>query len=51
MAQDYTCERKEEVAIYRIGMFSKMNHITIKALRHYDELGLLKPSYTDAFTG
>lgn len=51
MTQDYTCERKEEVAIYRIGLFSKMNHITIKALRHYDELGLLKPSYTDTFTG
>lgn len=37
--------------MYKIGMFSKMNKITIKALRYYDEMGLLKPAYIDDFTG
>jgi len=32
-------------------MFSKMNKVTIKALRYYDEVGLLKPAYIDEFTG
>ncbi len=37
--------------MYKIGMFSKMNRVTIKALRYYDEIGLLKPAYIDDFTG
>lgn len=37
--------------MYRIGEFSKMNRITVKALRHYDEIGLLKPDYVDEATG
>lgn len=37
--------------MYRIGIFSKMNKITIKTLRHYDEIGLFKPSYVDEMTG
>ena len=37
--------------MYQIGQFSKMNRITTKTLRHYDELGLLKPVYVDDFTG
>ena len=37
--------------MYQIGLFSKMNRITTKTLRHYDELGLLKPAYLDQFTG
>ena len=28
-----------------------MNKVTIKALRHYDEIGLLKPEHIDEFTG
>ena len=28
-----------------------MNRVTIKALRHYDEIGLLKPAHIDVFTG
>ena len=47
----YFCELKEEERLYKIGMFSKMNHVTIKALRHYDEIGLLKPIYTDEENG
>ncbi|WP_245612047.1 MerR family transcriptional regulator [endosymbiont 'TC1' of Trimyema compressum] len=37
--------------LYRTGMFSKMNRVTIKALRYYDEIGLLKPAYIDEMTG
>ncbi|WP_234121821.1 MerR family transcriptional regulator [Clostridium hydrogenum] len=32
-------------------MFSKINRITTKTLRHYDEIGLLKPEHVDKFTG
>ena len=28
-----------------------MNKVTIKTLRHYDEIGLLKPAHIDEFTG
>lgn len=43
---------KEGVSeLFRIGEFSKMGKITIKALRYYDEIGLLKPEETDKFTG
>ena len=37
--------------MYKIGLFSKMNKVTIKALRYYDEVGLLKPSHVDGFSG
>src|SRR5437868_3292014 len=33
---------------YRIHEFSKRAGVTVKALRHYDRLGLLKPRRTDA---
>lgn len=36
--------------MFRIGEFSKMSKTTIKALRYYDEIGLLKPEQTDPFT-
>lgn len=36
---------------YRIGMFAAMNHITIKALRFYEEQGLLAPAYVEAENG
>ena len=36
--------------MFRIGEFSKMSKTTIKTLRYYDEIGLLKPEETDAFT-
>lgn len=35
----------------RIGVFSKMNKVTIKTLRYYDELGLLSPCHVDEATG
>ncbi|CDM70228.1 MerR family transcriptional regulator [Clostridium bornimense] len=51
MNEEYVCEKKEDVTLYKIGLFSQMNKITIKALRHYDEIGLLKPEHIDEFTG
>jgi DNA-binding transcriptional MerR regulator len=35
----------------RIGDFSKLSRISIRMLRHYDELGLLVPQSTDCYTG
>lgn len=37
--------------VYRIGDFSKLCKLTVKALRYYDEMGLLKPAEVDGFTG
>lgn len=34
-----------------IGQFSKFSRLSIKALRHYDELGLLVPAYIDGVSG
>ncbi len=35
----------------RIGDFSKLGRVSIKALRYYDEIGLLRPVKVDEFTG
>ena len=35
----------------RIGDFSKLCRVPVKTLRYYDEVGLLKPSGVDQFTG
>lgn len=37
--------------MYRIGEFSKLGKTTIKTLRYYDEVGILKPQFIDKFTG
>ena len=34
----------------QIGHFSKLSQVSIKTLRHYDKLGLLKPAVVDKFT-
>ena len=34
----------------KIGEFSKLSRISIRMLRHYDEIGLLKPAEIDPFT-
>lgn len=34
-----------------IGEFSKISHLTLKTLRYYDKIGLLKPACTDATSG
>lgn len=35
----------------KIGDFSKLSRISIRMLRHYDEIGLLHPSEVDPFSG
>ncbi len=37
--------------MYQIGLFSRMNQVTVKTLHHYDTIGLLKPHEIDAETG
>lgn len=43
--------KEGEMFMYRIGEFSKMSKATIKTLRYYDEVGLLKPEFVDHETG
>jgi DNA-binding transcriptional MerR regulator len=38
-------------ALLSIGDFSRATHLTVKALRHYDDVGLLVPADVDAATG
>lgn len=45
---------KKEAAVENlvpIGRFSKMTRLSVKALRHYDELGLLVPAVVDPSSG
>jgi DNA-binding transcriptional MerR regulator len=35
----------------KIGDFSRLTHVSIRMLRHYDEIGLLKPAHIDRETG
>ena len=37
--------------MFKIGDFSKITQVSIRSLRHYDEIGLFKPAHTDPFTG
>ena len=37
--------------MYQIGAFSKICQVSVKTLRHYDRIGLLKPAEVDRFTG
>ncbi|MGM1049542.1 MAG: MerR family transcriptional regulator [Bacillota bacterium] len=37
--------------MFRIGDFSKLSRISIRMLRHYNDLGLLVPEYVDEMTG
>lgn len=37
--------------MFRISDFSRLTRVTVKALRHYDRLGLLKPARVDTQTG
>ena len=34
----------------KIGEFSKLSRVSVRMLRHYDEIGLLKPAEIDRFT-
>ncbi len=35
----------------KIGDFSRLAHVTVKTLRHYGKVGLLRPAWIDRFTG
>src|SRR3977135_1566242 len=35
----------------RIGTFSRRGRVSVKALRHYEAIGLLKPAHVDGATG
>ena len=37
--------------LYSIGETARLNDVSIKSLRHYDEIGLLKPMHIDPDTG
>ena len=37
--------------MFRIGDFSRLGRVTVKTLRHYDRLGLLRPAVVDPATG
>lgn len=37
--------------MFRIGDFSRLSQVSVKALRFYDEIGLLKPTHVDRDTG
>ena len=37
--------------MFRIGEFSKLTQVSIRMLRYYDEVGLLKPAEVDKWTG
>ena len=45
------CEVKDSGTLYKIGMFAAMNHVTVKALRFYEEQGLLMPALIHPETG
>ena len=37
--------------MFKIGDFARLNKVTVKALRHYESVGLLQPGHIDAPTG
>jgi DNA-binding transcriptional MerR regulator len=37
--------------MFKIGEFSRLSRVSVRMLRHYDQLGLLTPSQIDPFTG
>lgn len=37
--------------LFKIGEMSKIFHISVSSLRHYEKIGLLAPEYTDVQTG
>jgi DNA-binding transcriptional MerR regulator len=37
--------------VFKIGDFSRLTRVSVKMLRHYDEIGLLKPADVDASSG
>lgn len=40
-----------ERELFQIGQVAKLYHLSVGTLRHYEQMGLLKPEYTDPNTG
>ena len=51
MNEKHSCAEKTADHLYRIGLFAQMNRITVKALRFYEEQGLLLPAKIDVESG
>ena len=51
MNEKHVCPEKTADHLYRIGLFAQMNRITVKALRFYEEQGLLLPARIDEESG
>lgn len=51
MNEKHVCSEKTADHLYRIGLFAQMNRITVKALRFYEEQGLLLPAKIDEESG
>ncbi len=43
--------KQEVMSMLSIGQFSKTCMVTVKALRHYDKIGLIKPAFVNPETG
>lgn len=43
-------KRGGAATMLKIGEFSKLTQVSVRMLRHYDEIGLLKPAEIDCFT-
>jgi DNA-binding transcriptional MerR regulator len=37
--------------MYGIGTVARLAQVSVRTLRHYHELGILKPAHVDLFTG
>ena len=37
--------------MFNIGEFARLGGVSVRALRHYDEIGLLRPAKVDPLTG
>ena len=37
--------------LFQIGEMARLFHLSVSSIRHYEQLGLLKPEYTDPETG
>ena len=51
LAAQPTSHNRGMAVLLSIGDFSRMTHLSVKALRHYHELGLLEPAAVDRSTG
>src|SRR5215207_3930446 len=50
-AKSSSSAQARDMAVFKIGDFSRITRVSTKMLRHYDEIGLFKPALVDRFTG